>query len=845
MIEGILNFFLVVLIKYYGWLPLAGFLVWRIIVQNRQIRLVEDQDYIILQIIIPRENDKAELAAEQMFASLHGILRSKAELRSGLAVQESLSFEIVGTKNIYFYLRCPEKLEHYATGQIYAQYPNVQIIKHQTDYLDGMKGEAVGSEIVLKNSQFLPIKTFSNFEVDPISGITSVLASLEPDQNLAIQMIIRPVSDDWHHQSQQEINKIRSGRPLISNFTNLPAGLMAWVRDLFHALLVGPVSIDDSGKSDKLSSLATSQISGIEEKATKLGFQVMIRAIYIGDQVLAQTKLQALYGSFKQFNTQLNGFRAGSTKRGDQYRQDFKNRVFDTRYSYILNTEELASLFHFPHTSVETPNLAWTGSKQAEPPQTLPVVNQAHQADTSLIGQTMFRQHNTKFGIKRSDRARHLYVIGKSGSGKSYLLTLLAISDIYHNQGFAIIDPHGELARDVMSYIPQERLDDVVYFNPADRENPVAFNPMEVTNPNFRPHIASEVIGVLHKIFADSWGPRLEHILRYCLLALLEYPDATMLGIVRMLTDAKYRKKVVDNVSDPVVKAFWVNEFATWDQRFASEATSSILNKVGAFTANPLIRNVLGQPKSSFDIRQIMDQGKILIVDLSRGLIGEDNASILGALMITKIQLAAMSRADTLPANRRPFYLYVDEFQNFATESFAVILSEARKYALNLTVANQYVSQMRDEVRDAVFGNVGSMITFRVGADDAEYLSKYFKPVFSAEDLVNLDIRNIYIAMSIDGQTTLPFSAKTLDVPSPTSDLSNNIIDLSRQKYSSRREEVESSILDWSNLGSASSRPETSSLQGILERRREQNKNNNKQLISNGNKIPEPKRYSR
>ncbi|MCA9349704.1 ATP-binding protein, partial [Candidatus Saccharibacteria bacterium] len=681
MIEGIFNFFLTVLIRYYGWLPLAGFLVWRIIVQNRQIRLVEDQKSVLLQIIIPRENDKSELAAEQMFASLHGILRSKTELRSGMALQESLSFELVGSKNIYFYLRCPEKLENYVEGQIYAQYPNVQIIKHQTDYLEGMKGKAIGSEIVLKNSQYLPIKTFSNFEVDPLSGITAVLSSLESDQNLAIQMIVRPISDDWHKDSQKEIAKVRSGKPLISSFANLPAGLMAWVRDLFHALLVGPVSIEESHKSDKLSSLATSQVAGIEEKATKLGFQVMIRVIYIGDQSLAQAKLQAVYGSFKQFNTQLNGFRAGSTKRGEQYYQDFKNRVFDTRYSFILNTEELASLFHFPHTSVETPNLAWTGSKQAEPPQTLPIVSQADQADISLIGQTMFRQHNAKFGIKRSDRARHLYVIGKSGSGKSYLLTLLAISDIYHNQGFAIIDPHGELARDVMSYIPEQRLADVVYFNPSDRDNPVAFNPMEVTNPNFRPHIASEIIGVLHKIFADSWGPRLEHILRYCLLALLEYPDATMLGIVRMLTDSKYRKKVVDNVTDPVVKAFWVNEFASWDQRFASEATSSILNKVGAFTANPLIRNVLGQPKSSFDIRQIMDQGKILIVDLSRGLIGEDNASILGALMITKIQLAAMSRADTLPANRRPFYLYVDEFQNFATESFAVILSEARKYA--------------------------------------------------------------------------------------------------------------------------------------------------------------------
>jgi hypothetical protein len=302
-------------------------------------------------------------------------------------------------------------------------------------------------------------------------------------------------------------------------------------------------------------------------------------------------------------------------------------------------------------------------------------------------------------------------------------------------------------------------------------------------------------------MFGDSWGPRLEHILRFTLLALLESPDSTLLGITRMLTDKKYRNEVVKNVTDPVVKAFWVNEFAAWNDKFASEAVAPVLNKVGAFTANPLIRNVIGQPKSTFNIREMMDQGKILIVDLSRGKIGEDNAGILGALIITKIQLDAMSRADISDIEaRRPFYLYVDEFQNFATESFAVILSEARKYGLYLTVANQYIAQMPEEVRDAVFGNVGSMITYRVGADDATYLAKYFEPVFEPVDLTNLGIQNIYVTMSIDGETSQAFSARTLHRPDPHEDLTTTIIEHSRTRYTNPRKQVEEEIVAWSGF---------------------------------------------
>lgn len=573
----------------------------------------------------------------------------------------------------------------------------------------------------------------------------------------------------------------------------------------------GPTKPEDKKKEDK-KELPTGQTTintAIETKAQKLGYAVKIRTAYIGnDGNVAKQRLQALVGGFKQFNTiNLNGFTGKGVDNKPDSLDEYRARLFDDA-GFVLNIEELASLWHLPHISVETPNIAWTSTKVGEPPTNLPTNDNTDPKDISLFGITTFRQGNVKFGIMREDRKRHLYIIGKSGVGKSFLLQLLTLSDIYHNHGFAVVDPHGDFAQDTLKYIPEDRIDDVVYFNPADLEYPISFNPMENSDPNMRASIASEIVGVLKKMFIDSWGPRLEHILRFTLLALLETPEATMLGITRMLTDKGYRKQVVNNVTDPVVKAFWVNEFASWNDKFASEAVAPVLNKVGAFTANPLIRNVLGQAKSSFDIRQLMDQGKILIVDLSRGRLGEDNASILGALVITKIQLAAMSRANIALDDRRPFYLYVDEFQNFATDSFAVILSEARKYGLYLTVANQYVAQMPDDVREAVYGNVGSMVCFRIGAADATYLAKYFEPVFEPNDLVNLDIQNIYVSMSIAGQTSLPFSAKTLTLPKPKQDLSDRITEQSRSRFSRTQAEVEAEISKWAGFKAETSKEE-------------------------------------
>jgi len=394
-----------------------------------------------------------------------------------------------------------------------------------------------------------------------------------------------------------------------------------------------------------------------------------------------------------------------------------------------------------------------------------------------------------------------MYVIGKTGMGKSTMLENMAIQDIHNGNGIAFVDPHGATAETLLDYIPKERLKDVLYFAPFDVENPISFNIMEDVGYDKRHLVADGLMSAFKKIWVDAWSARMEYILNNTILALLEYPDATLLGINRMYTDKEYRKKVVENISDPSVKSFWMDEWAKYTDRYTQDATPAIQNKVGQFTANPIIRNIIGQPKSSFDLRKLMDEKKILIINLSKGRMGEGNANLLGSMIITKLYLAAMSRADLLESEMKrlpSFYLYVDEFQSFANESFAGILSEARKYKLALTVAHQYIEQMTDEVRAAVFGNVGTMIAFRVGAFDAEVLEKEFAPMFIAEDIVNLGFTQIYLKLMIDGIASHPFSAVTLPpIEPPKQSMRDEVIKSSREQFAQTRAEVESAINEW------------------------------------------------
>lgn len=423
-----------------------------------------------------------------------------------------------------------------------------------------------------------------------------------------------------------------------------------------------------------------------------------------------------------------------------------------------------------------------------------------NQNEICLLGQTNFRNRQIRFGIKTDDRRRHVYLVGKTGMGKSNMLETMIYQDIQAGRGVSLVDPHGELAEKALSFVPTNRINDVIYFNPADTSHPIAFNVLERVDPLYRHLVSSGLIGVFKKIWADSWGPRLEYLLRNAILALLDYPDSTLLGINRMLVDKAYRKKVIEKIQDPVVKAFWVDEYSKYPDKFATEAIAPIQNKVGQFLSSSLIRNIVGQVKSTISMREVMDEGKILILNLSKGRIGEDNSALLGAMMVTKIQLAAMSRVDVPEKQRRDFYLYVDEFQNFATDSFADILSEARKYRLNLIMAHQYIEQLGEVVQPAVFGNIGTMIVFRVGATDAEFLVKELTPYFTEEDLVNLPKYQIYLKLMIDGIASNPFSAGTL--PPIEVDMGNvqKIITISRERYAKPREVVEDKIRRWAGM---------------------------------------------
>jgi len=421
--------------------------------------------------------------------------------------------------------------------------------------------------------------------------------------------------------------------------------------------------------------------------------------------------------------------------------------------------------------------------------------------DIVYLGKAVYHRHERIFGIKTDDRRRHIYIIGKTGMGKTALIKNMAIQDIQMGRGVGIVDPHGELAEEILKFIPRSRINDVIYFNPADIEYPIAFNVMEKVDFSWRHLVAAGLLGVFKKIWPDVWSARMEYILNNTILALLEIPNTTLLGINRMLADKDYRKKIVERITDPAIKSFWINEFAKYPDRFREEAIAPIQNKVGQFISAPLIRNIVGQVKSKIDMRKVMDEGKILIMNLSKGKIGEDPARLLGALMITKLQLAAMSRIDTPEEERRDFFLYVDEFQNFATEAFATILSEARKYRLSLVLAHQYIAQMEEVVRDAVFGNVGTIICFRVGAADAEFLEKEFLPEFSLNDLVNLPKYHIYLRLMIDGIASRPFSAITLPpFKVPEKHYEETIIRVSREKYGTSKEKIEEKIARWSGV---------------------------------------------
>ena len=781
------------------WWLIVPFLLFLGFQQYRKRVWVQNQRYVLLRVSVPKENDKAPVAAEQMFAALHGIARdANARFFEG-STQEHIGFEIVSQKNrINFYVYAPENQKSFVEGQIYAQYPKADI-KKVHDYVipEDYTGRSVaGTELKLTNKDAYPIKTFLNFEdVDPLSGVTAVMSDLAEGEEVWIQLLARPADDKWRRRSESELNRLQSGSsgPSVGKGIGAVGGFAG---ELFRAATTPPQPAGKpAGPPPKPVQVDEAISSGIRDKSAKLGYETKVRIVAVSsDSVKARNRLNSAIGAFKQYNTtNLNGFVAAKiSNKADTVVTAYRARAF-TGKGPILNIEELASLWHLPNTSVETPTISWTTSSKGEPPENIPL--EENEQNLTIFAETNFRDKVRRFGLKPDDRRRHIYAIGKTGMGKTNMLENMVISDMKSGRGLAVVDPHGDFVETVLDHVPADRVDDVVVFNPADRAYPIAFNIMEKVDRDAKPLVASGIVGVFEKIYGHSWGPRLEYILRNTILALLDYPDSTLLDVPRMLADDKFRKKAVEHIEDPVVRDYWTNEFANYTERQRVEAIAPIQNKVGQFLSSTTIRNVVGQKRSAINLRELMDNGKIVLFKLSKGELGEDSSALLGAMLITKIQLAAMSRADIHESERRDFYLYVDEFQNFATQSFASILSEARKYRLNLAMANQYVAQMPEEVRDAVFGNVGTLISFRVGAQDADWLVKEMEPVFTETDIVNLDKFHIYLKMAIDGVTGDAFSAKTIPLPPETTAFRQQILDQSRERYASSRETVEQDIL--------------------------------------------------
>lgn len=794
------------------------------------------EKYTVLQVRVPKENESGPIVAEQIFATLHGIEHKFSLWQRILGYRSAhVSFEIASIeRSIKFYVAFPERLRNLVEGQIYAQYPDVEI-EDVADYSGNVKypDNAISTELSFTNTDVYPIKRYAQFEdklarvaIDPMAGITASLLKFENVEDEAwVQIVVTPLRDKWRRVLTRCVRLLKKG--VLLNFDTLKTFYAnafitrkVWLRIVFFPLYVVfwfqgvlinakvdsvGTGISNNDSIDELTSNSHDRESDIDaamDKVVRPLFEVTVRIVHVPKSKnikKAKLKLREIVGSFKQFNfPHLNGFEMGDVWQGVYAVNSFNKRII--RNGLILNNEELATVYHMPNLLVKTPTIFWVQSRKLEPPADLPIYGK--EKDITALGDTNFRGNKETFGIRSIDRRRHVYVIGKTGMGKSTLLENMIHSDIVEGKGVGVIDPHGDLADAVLSFVPKNRINDVVLIDPSDKEHAVAFNMLENVDPALNSIVASGLVGIFKKIYAESWGPRLEHILRNTILTLVSYPGTTMLGITRILQDDDFRRKIVKKIDDPVVKSFWTGEFDKMQDKFKVEAISPIQNKVGQFLSSPVIRNIVGQPKSTVDLRFAMDKGKIVIVNLSKGKIGEDNSALLGAMFITKFQLDAMSRANIPESERKDFYLYVDEFQNFATDSFATILSEARKYRLNLTMANQYIAQMPDEVRDAVFGNVGSLLSFQVGFDDAEYVSQQFAEEVLPSDLVSLSKYTSYMRLLVDGMPTKTFSLNTLPpVPGVNSEHVEKVRSVSRERYAKPVSEVVDKIRRWSEGG--------------------------------------------
>jgi hypothetical protein len=771
---------------------------------------------------------RGPLLMEQAFAAMHDVQRKGGKVNLELGMLHD---------KICFFVRTSAKFASMVEGQMYAQYPDIDAEQIDPAVPNVQADEVVHSCLLrLSSPDVFPIKRHPQFDdllnrvtIDPLSGISSTLAKY-PQKGMRghIAISIQPIGSRYRRRVLKFLPLLSKGLPKKWNwyrmlFTRVHCArgwkrlalfpldvLMGGFRSIFHGVeLQSALSttmtesrrdtlLEREVQSSSRSHDREDDLQGAKDKMNKLLFKTIIQLSVIAgkhDANAARIKLQEMISSFKQFDLpHSNSFVAVQ-----QRKTSLTVPPLSHKGSYLLSHEELATIWHLPTVLVKTPNIDWVMSRKLEPPNELPI-----EGNLTLIGESVFRSKRTKFGIKQDDRRRHTYTIGKTGMGKSTLLENMIFSDIHAGNGLAVLDPHGDLADAVLRMIPKERTNDVVLFDPTDTEYPISFNMLECKSDAQRPLITSGLMGVFTKIWPDVWSGRMEHILRNTLLALLESPGNSMLGIMRMYADNAFKDKVVEHLTDPLVRSFWEDEYGSWTEKFRSEAVAAIQNKVGQLLSTPIIRNIVGQVSSSLDIRHAIDSKKIIIANLSKGKLGEDNSSFLGSMLVTKFQIDAMSRADIPEHERHDFYLYVDEFQNFATNAFATILSEARKYRLNLTMANQYIGQLSPDksntmLRDAVFGNVGSIVSFQVGSEDAEEIAKQFGDESLIEDIVGLPKYHAYMRLMIDGITSHPFSVATLPPPTFEQDVGRveKIRAHSRERYAMQRSIVEDKIKKW------------------------------------------------
>lgn len=753
------------------------FILW---LRNRK-RESTSLNSTLLQITVPRENETKIDAAEQLFSSLAALRRIWSNDKwYFFKEQPHMAFEIVGLPgDIRFYVHVPNSFRDFVEKQINGAYPEAEIMQVTETSAKQKASNVLGTEynifssdgkvsfasMRLKGSDYTPIKVYKDLPVDPLLSLTSVLAKMGEGEGATVQFMIRPAHTKWK----------KAGRGYIGSTKKTEAN------------------------AEKATYKADSkELEGIENKISKQGFETVVRIVVCStSQDAANAHLNNIINSFGQFAGH-NQFTKNKIRLKGLFMQDFIYRYFPmVGQTSILSTDELATLFHLPNKSITTPGIHWMNAKRAPAPSNLP--------DSGLfLGKSTFRGISRQVFVERDDRRRHTYIIGKTGTGKTEFLKQMIMQDINAGEGVAVIDPHGDLIEDVLRLIPPQRAEDVILFDPSDTERPMGFNMLEAKTEQQKHFVVNSIIGLMYKLFDPNKtgiiGPRFEHAVRNAMLTVMYEPGSTFIEVVRVLTDQNYVQELLPKVEDPIIRRYWTDQIAQTSDFHKSEVLDYIVSKFGRFVTNKMIRNIIGQSDSAFNFRKVMDEQKILLINLSKGKIGEENASFLGLVLVPKILVAAMSRQD-IPnqEDRKDFFLYVDEFQNFATPDFAQILSEARKYRLNLIVANQFIGQMDEEIKNAIFGNVGTIASFRVGVSDANYLQHEFQPTFNENDLINVDRYNAYMRTLVRGEPVRPFSLDTTKDVSKEKAMRNERVaelvrELSRLKYGKSVEVIEQEI---------------------------------------------------